>query len=371
MMLQVKRKPRIASTHYLNNSIDINSKNYIAFTHNDYLGISRDPRLISSCIDTASKYGVSSRSSSVVTGYQSYVKDLEEEIADFLQYPQCIIFPCGYMANLSVAQSLLDRGDIVLQDKDNHASLIDSCILSRAKNIRYKHLDYKDLSSLCRANLNTSMIISESVFSMSGQVADIGIISDLKKMYCPQAKIFIDDTHGIGVSGDLGVSVPSSLADILSFGLGKGFGVQGGVVAGSKDDIDLIIEKGRSYRYSTAISPLLTSSIIESLKIIKEEKWRRDSLKEKVEYFKICARKHDLNLINSDTAIQMLEYKREDIGYTLYELLKSDGILVHPVVQPTVPAGISRLRIILNINHTQKEIKELIIRIKHYEKSIV
>ncbi|MBT6207194.1 MAG: aminotransferase class I/II-fold pyridoxal phosphate-dependent enzyme, partial [Francisellaceae bacterium] len=319
--------------------------------------------------------GVSSRSSSVVSGYQQFTHDLEAKLANFLGFDRCLIFSSGYMANLSIVQGLLNRGDVVIQDRDNHASLVDASILARAKLIRYEHLNYIDLVHLCSTHKNNiKIIMSDSVFSMTGEIVDVSRLIDAREQKCKSAKIMIDDSHGIAVLGASGEgilqeqNIIKQSVDILSFGLGKGFGVQGGVIASDYGTIENLINNARTYRFSTAISPILLGAIDVSLDIIREETWRRDCLMDLVIYFKRTANEYGLKLLDSSTPIQVIEYQNEYVSADICRHLQKEGLLVHPVAPPTVPVGVSRIRIILNVSHTQHEIHMLIKRIIFYEK---
>ena len=371
------RKQKMLTYHQLGNTLQVEDKSCVTFTHNDYLGISRAPKVISACKRSLEGCGTSSRSSNIVSGYQSLHYDLEKELAAFTGFKACLLFSSGYMANLSIAQALTPANSISIHDNENHASLIDSCILARNKIKRFKHLDYDDMQSLSKLHDSTKIIVSDGVFSMSGAQANIKKIINIRNRICPDAKVVIDDTHGIGVLGANGKGILEQQnivncgIDVLSFGLGKAFGAQGGVVLGGQNIIDRISNHSRTYRYTTALSPLLASAIIAALNIIKDESWRRDKLNYLIRSFKKAALDTEVRVLDSDTPIQIIEYHKEDKAYKIYQQLMSRGILVHPVVYPTVPRGTSRLRVVLNINHTAHDIVKLIRAIKGCERNAV
>lgn len=368
-------KERRIVTHKNSARIFIKNKEYTSFASNDYLNLSNNPNIIRAVQLAASKYGVGGRASNVVVGYNSQIKDLEERLSVFLGFDRCLLFSSGYMANLGCLQGLVSRNELIAFDYDNHASLYDAALLSRAKLVRYKHLDLSDLKKIVDRSSEPKLIVTDSIFSMSGEHVDIKALLDTRDECFPSSKVLIDDSHGVAVLGsgrgslfEQGV-LPGDV-DIMTCGLGKGFGLQGGIIAGSKDTIDQIIQKARSYIYSTSISPLLVSAADASLNVIERESWRQAYLIELVNLFIKQIYFTKVNILPSVTPIQAIEFNNPVAAFELSEVLLREGILAHAVTSPTVPPGLSRLRIVINIGHTKCDINRLVkIIISYVEKT--
>lgn len=351
-------------------------KNIISFCSNDYLNLTQHPVVISAFQKAADQYGVGSGASCLIAGYKSPHQAFEEAFADFIGRPRALLFGNGYMANLGVFQALIKSQDSIYQDKLNHASLIDAGLSSQAKLFRYPHKDLNYLQKLLLKNkeFKNKFIISDSVFSMEGDIADIPEL--VKTAKNNKAVLMVDDAHGIGVLGKTGrgISEYFNLApediDILSSPLGKAFGGYGGVISGSEALIENLIQFSRSYIYTTGLPPAVAAAASASLEIIKTEFWRRERLETLIKYFKKSAQERELNIFNSDTPIQAYKVGGADKTLKISQFLLEKKLFVYAIRPPTVQPNTSRLRIALNCAHQESQIDYLLDSLKAAEKSL-
>lgn len=336
----------------------------LIFCHNDYLGLAQHPKLIAALQKGAEKYGVGGVASQMVAGHLLLHAEVEAAFAEFLQRERALLFSSGYLANLGVVSAVMHRGDEIFADKMIHASLIDAAQLSRAKLKRYPHLDYLQLEQqLARSQAKHRLIMTDSVFSMRGDIADVKILSDLAAKY--QADLMIDDAHGIGVLGQKGrgivehFNLSQQQLPILVCPLAKAFAVMGGIVAGSNELIEALLQFSRSYMYTSAMPPALAYTALISLQLVQRETWRRDQLNARIVYFKQCAQRYGIDLLPSDTPIQMIPVGDEVQAQTLSQALFAKGIVLNAMRQPTVPIGQASLRVSLSCLHQEKHIDYL------------
>ncbi len=348
--------------------IRIDGKDFLAFCSNDYLGLANHPDLIQTMVTAANTWGVGSSSSHLVIGHQQVHHDLEQALAEFVGYPRALLFSSGYMANIGAIKSLIGQGDDTFHDYLDHASLLDGGWLSRARFQRFAHSDYDDLEKLLAASRALSpeskrLVVSDSVFSMDGEIADIPILSSTAKQQ--DAWLMIDDAHGLGVLGENGSGILShwgvstDAVEVYVGTLGKAFGCAGAFVASSELVIETLIQSARTYIYTTAIPPAIAATILKALEIVRNEQWRRDKLNELIEYFKRGAEEIGLPLMPSTTAIQPLLYISTEKTLQVSDALAKQGILITPIRPPTVPKNTSRLRVTLSAGHSKVDIDRL------------
>jgi 8-amino-7-oxononanoate synthase len=335
----------------------------IIFCSNDYLGLSKHPKVIKAFKDGADKYGVGSGGSQLVTGYTNAHRAVEDAFAEFLNYDRALLFSSGYLANIGVVTAL--ELQTIFADKFNHASLIDAGLFSKAKMYRYAHNNINSLQlRLEKFNSGQKLIISDGVFSMNGNIAQLPELSALAKQY--KALLMVDDAHGIGVLGNNGkglvehFNLPQKDVPILVCPLGKAFACCGAIVAGSNELIESLIQLARTYIYNTAIPPAIAMAALASLKIIRTETWRREKLIYLINYFKEQAYKRNLTLLPSATAIQSLLIGDAKTSVAISKRLLEHGFVVVAIRPPSVPKNTSRLRITLNCLHTEKQINDLL-----------
>lgn len=343
--------------------IQVDGREYLAFCSNDYLNLAADTRIIKALCNGAKQYGVGSGASHLVTGHSRPHHDLELRLANFVGMPSALLFSSGYMANIGVVTTLAVRGATIFADKLNHASLNDAVQLSRANLVRYRHLDMKALASrLAQSDAPCKVVISDSVFSMDGDIASVSQMIDLCERH--NAWLILDDAHGFGVLGDHGRGILSHLGvsspQVIYMGtLGKAAGVSGAFVAAERRVIDLMIQRARTYIYTTAMPPSLACALETSLDIMQNEDWRRDRLSELIRHLR--KRLHDLpwKLLPSETPIQPLVIGSNAQAMHLSMGLRSKGILVPAIRPPTVPQGTARLRLSLCAAHTIEDVDYL------------
>ena len=341
-------------------------KEYLSFASNDYLSLANDKRIISSAKKALDKYGYSTSSSALISGYSKSHFALEEELSSFLGQEKTLLFSTGYQANLGVIKSLVNRGGHIFADNLNHASLIDGSILSRANFKRYKHKDIGNLEELLEKtkSLENKLIISDSLFSMDGDFANLKKLKS--KLNKHKATMLIDEAHSLGIfgKGGSGLLVESSLNnkdDIFLTGtFGKSIGTFGAFFSGKKDVVDFVMQNSRGYIYSTSLPINTVEATRKSLKIIKKEDWRREKLFSLINYFKSNIKNLNLSAINSDSQIQALMVgSSKDALFISNELMKA-GIYIPAIRPPTVEEGKSRLRISLTVDHSEKDISYLL-----------
>ncbi|AMD00279.1 8-amino-7-oxononanoate synthase [Halomonas chromatireducens] len=327
------------------------------FAGNDYLGLARDPRLAQAQAEGARRFGAGAGASHLVSGHLGVHEALEQRLAELTGRPRALLFSTGYMANLGTLQALCDGNTHLFQDRLNHASLLDGARLAGARSRRFHHRDLDDLDRLlARVPSDTlKLVISDGVFSMDGDVADIEGLASVSARH--DAWLMIDDAHGLGVLGDRGEGCAGRAQDaagvpILVGTLGKALGTAGAFVAGSHELIDHLIQFARPYVYTTAQPPGVAAATLKALEILAAEPERRARLLSLVRYFRHEAERLGLPHANSDTPIQPLL-----LGESLRTLrwaaaLREAGFLVGAIRPPTVPQGQARLRITLSARHT-------------------
>jgi 8-amino-7-oxononanoate synthase len=335
------------------------------FCSNDYLGLSQQFAVVDALQNTASREGAGGTASHLVSGHHAAHEALEQELASWLGYPRVLLFGSGYLANLAVMQALLGEDDICVQDRLNHASLVDGARLSGCRLRRYPHADAEGAVRQLRGVADgAAMIATDGVFSMDGDVAplrELALAARLQK-----ALLYVDDAHGVGVHGPggrgsvaaarLGIDeVPLQLAT-----LGKALGGYGAAVLGDEALIGHLAETARPYLYTTALPPAQAASSLAAVKIARREDWRRDKLAALVTHFRGAAFRHGLELLPSETPIQPLLCGDDVRATDMASALESLGYWVTAIRPPTVPDGRARLRITLSALHTHAEVDGLV-----------
>lgn len=337
----------------------------INFCSNDYLGFANHPKLIEAAVAAAKKWGVGSGASHLVCGHQELAEDFERDFADFVGAEAALLFSTGYMANFAVINAFFDREGVILQDKLNHASLIDAGRLSRASLQRYSHSDMDSLESRLRELADKpALIATDAVFSMDGDLADLSSISSLAESY--GALAYFDDAHGFGVLGVQGRGSLNSQNlrprgnNLMLATMGKALGSFGAVVAGDQVFVDTLIQKARPYIYTTALPPTVIATNAAALSLLVEEGWRRDHLHTLIKSFREEAKSIGLELMESDTPIQPLIVGNNSRALECSAKLREAGILVTAIRPPTVPEGSARLRITLTATHSEDHLRQLL-----------
>lgn len=342
----------------------IQGKKVVNFCSNDYLNLSQHPKVIAAFINGVNEFGLGSGASSMVAGYFKPQQQLEEAFSEFLNRERCLYFNSGYHANLGVITTLAKKGSIIIADKLCHASLIDGIRLSRAKYFRYPHHDLAHAEMLLKKHPH-SLLVTESVFSMQGNIADIKKLAELAKQ--SHSQLIVDDAHGIGVLGQDGKGIcehaqlTQQEVPCLILPLGKAFASCGAIISGSKDLIESILQFSRTYCYTTALPPAISHATLEILKLIREESWRREQLRHLIKLFITAAKERGLSLVSQDeTPIKSIIIGSNKKVIELQKDLLEKGFFVSSIRPPTVPQKTARIRISLNCLHTEEHIIQLL-----------
>ncbi len=341
----------------------VNGRELLSFCSNDYLGLANHPQVIQAFRDGAERWGVGSGAAHLVNGHSRAHQRLEEELAEFTNRPRALLFSTGYMANLGVITALAGRGDRVLEDRLNHASLIDGALLSRATLARYPHGDPSALVRMLSGD-DTRLIATDGVFSMDGDLAPLPELARIAR--AAGAWLLVDDAHGLGVLGHEGrgsldrFALDADAVPILMGTLGKALGTFGAFVAGSEALIETLIQRARSYIYTTAPPPALAEATRVSLAIARRDEWRRERLRTLVRRFREGAWQLGLPLADSQTPIQPLIAGTAERAIDWSAALERAGILVAAIRPPTVPEGGARLRISFSAAHEEADVDLLL-----------
>jgi len=352
------------------NLIQINGNWLINFSNNDYLGLSQDVSIKKAIISGIKKYGNGGTSSHLVSGHTEIHQNIENITKNNIGFESSILFSSGYLANLGLITTISDKDSFIYADKLNHASLNDACILSRSKFFRYPHSDMEALENLLKKN-NTKknkLIVTDGVFSMDGDLANIPELLELAQKY--DAYLYIDDAHGYGILGKNGQGILEYYENkcgikkiprdriIYTITLSKAVGVSGALVSANKNIIKLVENTSRAFIYTTAEQPALILGVKRSFEIIKENQFLRSRLEESINLFRDRVKNKKL-LTNSITPIQPLIIKSAEKTIRISEQLNSYGFYVPAIRPPTVPNESSRLRISISALHSQLDIKKL------------
>jgi 8-amino-7-oxononanoate synthase len=350
----------------------VDGKNVLNFASNDYLGLAGNAEIARALADGAIQWGAGSGASHLVSGHLAPHEKLEQEIAAFTGFPRALTFSTGYLANLAVTPTLAGRGAAVFADKLNHASLIDAMQLAKANGAevqRYPHNDMATLEKLLAASpAANKLIVSDAVFSMDGDLAPLPLLFALAERY--DAWLVIDDAHGFGILGAQGkgslahFNLPAAPRILLMCTLGKAAGVGGAFVAGSATAIEYLLQKGRSYIFTTAALPAMACALSKSLEIIRNGDTLRTSLFARIAQLRDGLGGLPWALLPSLTAIQPLIVGDNEAAWALSKALWERGLWVPAIRPPTVPKGTARLRISVSAAHTEGDIDRLVDALK-------
>ncbi|MGC8660546.1 MAG: aminotransferase class I/II-fold pyridoxal phosphate-dependent enzyme [Desulfomonilaceae bacterium] len=350
-------------------NINVEGREVLNFSSNNYLGLACHPRIIDSFSQAAKTYGVGSTASRLIAGNSPSHRKLEQFIAKWKNTEAALVFGSGYQANLSILTSLTDKNDLIVSDELNHASIIDGCRLSRGKTLVYRHCDPSSaFEALRKSGFRRKLLVTESIFSMDGDQAPLRELSDL----CQSSDTFmvVDEAHATGIYGPSGAGLCAEMdvvPDVQMGTLGKAVGVSGAYVAGSRYLIDLLVNKARPFIFTTAHSPALSAATMEALKIIisPEGDLRRIRLKKNVE---LMNRLLENILPPREFACQILPIVigPSDLTMKISRACLEEGLFVQGIRFPSVPAGAARLRLTLMSDHTPQDIQRASEVIGHF-----
>jgi 8-amino-7-oxononanoate synthase len=344
----------------------------LAFCTNDYLGLAQHPALVQAAQEAAQQFGVGATGSPLVSGHSTANAALERELAAFVGLPRALYFYAGFSTNASIVPALVGVDDAIFSDRLNHACLIDGARLSGAKIHRYPHADLAGLErQLSASTARRKLVISDAVFSMDGDCADLPGLLALCERF--DALLLLDDAHGFGVRGPQGrgsladaglVGAQASRRILYMATLGKAAGVAGAFVAGDDALVEWLLQKTRSYIFATAAPAMLASTLRASLQVIEHEEWRRTHLQALIVRLRAglagALQGSHWRLADSQTAIQALVIGRNDEALAVMHALQTHGLWVPAIRPPTVPQGTARLRIALSAAHSTDDVDRLV-----------
>ncbi|WP_064603013.1 8-amino-7-oxononanoate synthase [Photobacterium sp. J15] len=343
---------------------------FINFSSNDYLGLAQEPELVKAWQEGLALFGTGSGASPLVTGFHTAHHQLEAQLSDWLGYERALLFNSGFSANQALLFTLLEKDDVLIQDKLNHASLMEAGMLSPATMRRFAHNDlaalqrtlsrYSDQPNTVVRPDSATMVVTEGVFSMDG---DLSPLAEMK-LLCEQHNswLVVDDAHGCGVLGEQGRGSCDNAGikpDVLVVTFGKAFGLQGSAILCDDDTAEYLIQFARHFIYSTAMPPAQAHALSKACQLIREDQWRRDKL---LELSMLLSEQvnDDIELIKTPTPIKPLLIGSSEKALAVSEQLKQRGIWVSAIRPPTVPVNTARLRITLTAAHTRADIDKLV-----------
>ena len=342
----------------------VDGRRLLAFCSNDYLGLANHPEVVAAMQQGAAKWGVGGGASHLVIGHSRPHHELEEALAEFTGRPRALLFSTGYMANLAAVTALAGQGDTVLEDRLNHASLLDAGLLSGARFSRYLHNDAASLASRLEKAAGNTLVVTDGVFSMDGDLADLPAICAAAKQ--KNAWVMVDDAHGFGPLGATGGGIVEHFGlgiddvPVLVGTLGKAFGTAGAFVAGSEELIETLIQFARPYIYTTSQPPSVACATLKSLELLQTEHWRREHLDRLIARFRQGAAEIGMTLVDSPTPIQPILVGSSERALKLSAALRERGLLVGAIRPPTVPAGSARLRVTFSTSHSEAQLEQLL-----------
>lgn len=366
IVYEAKEKGIYPYFHYLTTKQDtqvmMEGRDTVMIGSNNYLGLTSDPRVINAGIEAFKKYGSGCSGSRFLNGTLDIHIALEKELAAFLQKEDVVTFSTGFQSNLGIISAIVGFNDYVICDKENHASIYDGVKLSYGRLVRYEHADMKDLEDkISKLDLSKvgALIITDGVFSMGGDIANLPEIVRIARKY--GARVMVDDAHGLGVIGEHGRGTAEywhleDEVDIIMGTFSKSLASLGGYMAASKEVCDYVRHASRPFIFSASITPACVACARESLRIIQEEPERRKNLHDISEYMRKQLKARGVDIVESETPIVPI-YVYDDLkAFEACKLLLERGVYVNPVVSPATPVGKALLRTSYTATHTKKQI---------------
>ncbi|WP_100403836.1 8-amino-7-oxononanoate synthase [Bacillus sp. FJAT-42315] len=335
----------------------------LVFSSNDYLGLANERCLVYAAETILHEFGVGSSGSRLTTGHTEWHQKLEERIANFKKTEAALLFSNGYLANIGVLSSLPEKGDVILSDQFNHASIIDGCRLSKANTVVYDHINMSHLEQRLQETqvYERRFIVTDGVFSMDGTIAPLDQIMSLAKQY--EAFVIVDDAHGTGVLGENGRGTSEFFnvqPDVMIGTLSKAVGTEGGFVAGSKMLIDFLLNHARTFIFQTSIPPAICAASYVAFELIEQGQVKRQQLFAKIIEIKTSLEEMGFIVTGDDTPIIPIIIGENDVALTFAKKLTESGIYAPAIRPPTVPAGESRIRLTVTADHTDEDIQTLL-----------
>ncbi|MCV9884143.1 8-amino-7-oxononanoate synthase [Metabacillus halosaccharovorans] len=345
----------------------VNGTKQIVFSSNNYLGLANDPILIEKALETLNEFGLGSSGSRLTTGNTEWHEKLEQRIANFKKMEAALLFSSGYLANMGVLSSLPVKGDVLLSDQLNHASIIDGCRLSKAETVIYQHADMNSLAQKLRETqkYNRRFIVTDGVFSMDGTIAPLDKIMKLAKRY--DAYVIVDDAHATGVLGEGGRGTSELFGvspDVVIGTLSKAVGIEGGFVSGSSVLIDFLLNHARTFIFQTAVPPASCAAAYAAIDMIEKGKDKRENLLRKIKIIKNTLEAMGFKVYGQDTPIIPVIIGDAETSVQFSKKLQENGIYAPAIRPPTVPNGESRIRLTVTAAHNDTQIEHLLTSFK-------
>src|SRR5690554_354019 len=347
----------------------IRGKQTIMLGSNNYLGLTSHPEVIEATVKAVEKYGSGCSGSRFLNGTLDIHVKLEEELADFLKKEAVMTFSTGFQSNLGIISALAGRNDVIVGDKENHASIYDACRLSYAKLLRYEHNDMEDLERVLKSIPEDKgiLIVTDGVFSMSGDIANLPEIVRLGKKY--GARIMVDDAHGFGVLGKHGRGTAEyfDLEDEVDIYMGtfsKSLALLGGYMAAKREVVEYVKHVSRPFIFSASITPASVASARAALNIIKREPERVKALLDISDYMRKGLKSLGIEIMESVTPIIPIYTYHDILTFVACKLLLERGVYVNPVISPATPVGKSLLRTSYTATHTKEQMDYAMMQIK-------
>jgi 8-amino-7-oxononanoate synthase len=353
--------------------IYVNGSQQLVFSSNNYLGLANDPILIEEALKTIQQFGLGSSGSRLTTGNTIWHERLEQRIAQFKRMEAALLFSSGYLANIGVLSTLPEKGDVILSDQLNHASIIDGCRLSKADTMIYQHIDMNDLKRRLKETqgFTRRFIVTDGVFSMDGTIAPLNQIMELAKCY--HAYVIVDDAHATGVLGKNGRGTSELfgvLPDVVIGTLSKAIGVEGGFVSGSRVLIDFLLNHARTFIFQTSLPPGSCAAAYASIEIIEKSQDKRASLLKNIKRVKSSLEAIGFKVNGQNTPIVPVIIGDAEKAVRFAKKLHEKGIFAPAIRPPTVPKGESRIRLTVTAFHSESQIDHLLTSFKDTGKEL-
>lgn len=345
--------------------VKINGRMMLNLSSNNYLGLASHPEMIKAAKEAVDKYGVGAGAVRSIAGTMDIHIEVERRLAAFKGREAAIVFQSGFVSNAGVIPAVIRKEDVIFSDELNHASVIDGCRLSKAPIIRYNHNDMADLEAKIKEHINVERkyIITDGVFSMDGDIADLKTVADLAEKY--NCVTMVDDAHGEGVLGKGGRGVVNhfGLGDRIDVEIGtlsKAFGCAGGFVAGSRDLIDWLKQRGRPFLFSNALSPSEAAGVLKAIDLLEKSEELVKKVWDNSKYFKASMQELGFNIGHSQTPITPVMLGEASVAHGMSKRLFEENVFAMALGYPTVPKGKARIRVMVSGGHTKADLDEAI-----------
>lgn len=349
--------------------VEMEGHKTIMIGSNNYLGLTSHPEVIDAGVEALKKYGSGCSGSRFLNGTLDLHVKLEKELAEFLHKEEVVTFSTGFQSNLGIISAIAGRNDYIVCDKENHASIYDACKLSYAKMLRYEHNNMEDLERQLQSIPQDKgiLIVTDGVFSMSGEICNLPKIVELKHKY--GARVMVDDAHGFGVIGEGGRGTGSHFnledeVDIIMGTFSKSLASLGGYMASSERVANYVRHNSRPFIFSASIPPANVACARKALEIIKREPERVKNLQDNGAYVRAGLEKRGIKYIPSETPIVAIYTYDDEKTFLACKMLFECGVYVNPVVSPAVPVGSSLIRTSYTATHTHEQLDEAMDKIK-------